>query len=64
MWLLAFGKMGHVHHHAVFQVLPLRGVLADIIHVAYVPSVNSKNTTASSEGSRSAQGKRSLFFCP
>ncbi|NXT42435.1 BPIB6 protein, partial [Pelecanoides urinatrix] len=27
-------------HHFVFQELPLEGVLADIIHVAYVPSIN------------------------
>ncbi|NXF61220.1 BPIB6 protein, partial [Ciccaba nigrolineata] len=29
-----------LHHLSVFQELPLRGVLADIIHVAYVPSIN------------------------
>lgn len=57
MRLPAMGKMGHVHHHAVFQVLPLRGVLADIIHVAYVPSINSKHAMATAKGSRSAQGK-------
>lgn len=35
--------MGYVHHPSVFQELPLKGVLADIIHVAYVPSINSKH---------------------
>ncbi|NXK48534.1 BPIB6 protein, partial [Chauna torquata] len=33
-------KMGYVHHRSVFQELPLKGVLADVIHVAYVPSIN------------------------
>ncbi|NXL46084.1 BPIB6 protein, partial [Podilymbus podiceps] len=32
--------MGGLHHFSVFQELPLKGVLADIIHVAYVPSIN------------------------
>lgn len=35
--------MGYVHHPSVFQELPLNRVLADIIHVAYVPSINSKH---------------------
>ncbi|NWH22393.1 BPIB6 protein, partial [Grus americana] len=32
--------MGGLHHFSVFQELPLKGVLADIVHVAYVPSIN------------------------
>ncbi|KFR11653.1 BPI fold-containing family B member 6, partial [Opisthocomus hoazin] len=31
---------GGLHHFSVFQELPLKGVLADILHVAYVPSIN------------------------
>ncbi|NXN24651.1 BPIB6 protein, partial [Nycticryphes semicollaris] len=34
------GEVGGLSHFSVFQELPLKGVLADIIHVAYVPSIN------------------------
>lgn len=37
------GATGILHHFSVFQELPLKGVLADIIHEAYVPSINSKH---------------------
>lgn len=36
--------MGDLHHFSVFRELPLEGVLADIIHVAYVPLINSKHS--------------------
>nr|XP_013805826.1 PREDICTED: BPI fold-containing family B member 6-like isoform X1 [Apteryx mantelli mantelli]XP_013805827.1 PREDICTED: BPI fold-containing family B member 6-like isoform X2 [Apteryx mantelli mantelli] len=40
MWLLTFRKMCYLHHLSPFQVLPLKGILANIIHVAYMPSIN------------------------